>query len=557
MKIIVRVSVLVVSLTSMLAVPHLSLAAAESEKSMLAEASSTELVSKLRTEQAPLSVPGKDASEIAKDYLRRKGLKRGWDDERQRAITLGVAVFDSEDPAYDDTYITARSLAAMEAKLEAKAQLIEFFRTTMSAFNYAMIPGSDLSTKLEKERNQIERKLKAQQESLAKLLEEEDVAEAENLRGATLEDRLLSLIDASIKKLDETYSAAEIAEGKKKKFDRAKKRVEEAKQDLAEVEAQLSEIGDSLKKELRSGVETIAQMPLFGATTIAQFESWDDDREVYKVAVVMLWSIKMEKIVRAMIKGEEMKVPPGKISRDKYLNDQNWCTSLGGRRFRDDKGDVWFIGIAAADIGETAVEEEGARGEAASFAMQEVAMAIFSDMSSHKAAERMSQTQKIGKKNQTVAGSSYAKELHEQIRSRDISGLQLLHDTECIHPISDRKLTIQIYGLNQTGAIAAMWAEEETYVTAVLDANVQQALKGHKQGLEGELAKAKGQNNVESAAAEASSQRVQDKVEAELSGDQSDTTDTKGAVGCSDDCDDQKESKSGTFAGAGQEDTDW
>ena len=98
----------------------------------------------------------------------------------------------------------------------------------------------------------------------------------------------------------------------------------------------IKELRGSLEEETRSSVRTIARHPIFGVTSLVSFESWDKSTKQYQVAVILLWSPKMEGQVRAMMKGEDASVKPGPISLSQYLDD-NWCTSVGPRRFRDDR----------------------------------------------------------------------------------------------------------------------------------------------------------------------------------------------------------------------------
>jgi hypothetical protein len=80
-----------------------------------------------------------DAEDQLNQYLATKGLHSGWIEEKKMYISTGVAFFDSEDPSYDDSFITKRSMKSMEAKLNAKADIIEFINTTMSALNLPII----------------------------------------------------------------------------------------------------------------------------------------------------------------------------------------------------------------------------------------------------------------------------------------------------------------------------------------------------------------------------------------------------------------------------------
>ena len=88
----------------------------------LKEPSVEVLVSQIQTAKRQKSKRGDDAKDLADKWVREHKFKQGWDKDKQRIVQVGWSGFNTDDPAWDDSYITARSLAAMEAKLVAKAK---------------------------------------------------------------------------------------------------------------------------------------------------------------------------------------------------------------------------------------------------------------------------------------------------------------------------------------------------------------------------------------------------------------------------------------------------
>jgi len=312
-----------------------------------------------------------------------------------------------------------------------------------------------------------------------------DAAEAAALEGATFGDRLNRLMDAAIKKLDETYSSAQIEEEKKNKFAQVKARYQEARVDYAQTEAKLDALTGSKSETLKSSVETMSAMPLMGGLVLAQFEEWNSEEEKFRTSIVMMWSKKMEAIVRGYISGESMIVPPGKMSVTEYINNNDWSSSTGGRRFRDNQGNVYFVGIGAAAIGSSASSEKKARGIASANAKKEVATAIFADVSSHKKAEQMMETYNDGTgKNTSVAVESFASKLSQSIKSRNITGMQRLFSRKIKHPISGQMIYVSIYAVSGQSARQALLIEESNYLTRIMDVKSQQMHQGIKAGNE-------------------------------------------------------------------------
>lgn len=511
-----------------------------------ASAEASVAVSQIQAIQ-PKFTPSKTAFDQAREFVKEQGVKQGWDAEREMYVQIGTAYFDNEDPAYDSTFVTKRSLASMQATLEAKAKIIEFINTKMSAIDQVTTPGTDLSAKFNKDIRMLEGKLNKQKEILAKLMAEVDAKEADKLSGVTIGDRMKALMDASIKKLDQTYSAKNISEEKREEFERAKKKYDEAIAGYEDLKAKLEETKGSIRKESSSTVETISQMPLFGATTVAQFESFDKKKESYNVTVVVMWGKKTERVARALLQGEDFPVPAGDQSIEDWVDSNNWSTSTGGRQFRDKDGTFHFVGIAAADAGETAMDREDAMGVAEQMAKKEVAMSLFADVMSHKKAQEAMQVRSGGNGKDTVqAGQSFAKTVQQSIEDRQIQGLQQRYGGFVEHPISGKEIYVAIYSLDNKSAKAAIWAEERNYLTAILDEKAQQEAKGRTDGYKDAVEAAKKDQTEYNNARAASSSDLKEKAASSAKSQEVVSEQVDAGV------ETPRRSRSGVFSGAGQ-----
>ena len=525
-----------------------------------------EVAQRLQEAPKPVFVPDMTAEDQALEWLDTKGIEEGWDDIKKRYVAVGWGAFDSEDPTYDDSFIIKRSLQSMVATMDAKAQIIEFIRVKMDAIDKVFTPGTDLAAEFNEQREKLEKKMNKQKETLAKLLAQVDAKEAEHLQGATLGDRMNAAMDAAIQKLDEKYSTEGIEEKKKKKYEKAKKRYAEALETFEKLRKEAKAAAGELKESASSKVETIAQMPLFGSVALAQFESWDEDDEMYQVAIVFLWSPKMEKIVRAMIEGKNLKIPPGNMSMKDWIKSQDWSTSTGSRRFRDDQGHVHFIGIAAAAAGKSTSSVKKAKGIAQMMAKKEVVMGVFADIIAKKKAEQMMETRSGGAdSDSTVAAETFSQTLQNEVKDRQVQGLSRRLLKKYVHPISQQNIYVAIYGLSAAAATAAMWAEEEAYLTAMLDTKAQKASAGVKAGLESSLKKAKDDTKAYDEAKAKTEQKMEKKAKdatapakpksGSVAGAGQDESEEECPQGQT--CPEKKKAQSGSAAGAGQSDASW
>lgn len=486
-----------------------------------------------------------DAEEQLNNYLAGKGLRGGWIEEKKMYVTTGVAFFDSEDPAYDDSFITKRSIKSMEATLMAKADIIEFINTTMSALDKVDIVGTDIFAKFNEQKIKNQKRLMAQKKRVALLLDDVDKKMADELRGVTFSDRMKSYMDAAIKKLDETYSTEKISADKLAKYQKAKARYQESQAELDRLEQEMSEFQGQERGKSSSQVATLARMPLFGAVTVNQFESWDDQSEQYKVALLVMWSKSSEKMARSMITGEALVIPPGPETLQAWLQKQDWATITGGRRFRDEKGDGWFIGVDARPVGASSSAERQARGLAEMSAKKEVAMSLYSDMESKKQAQTVL-IEKTNKQGQDIseAAGSFTAHMRASLNNRSISGLQKLYGKKVTHPVSGQQIYVAVYGMSSNTARQALAMQDSNYVTKMLDIKSQQKMQGTKAGLD--------------AAARAASQNKKSYYDAKHNASkQAVSGESKKSSSSSKSSSPGKGSKSGVYGGGAADSFDW
>lgn len=445
---------------------------------------SEDVVSEMQNAKTPRA-PSKptDAAKQAKDWLFNAGMKPGMNKNGVFAV-VATAQFDVDNPAYSDRFVDERSLASMEAVLRAKAKIIEFVNVKMTARNSLKVPGSNINKQFAKQVKNVEMKLKYQQQELASLLRDVNKKEADALRGVTFGDRADSLMDAAIKKLDNKYSSEKIAEDKKIKFKNAKANFIAARAKRDALMKRVDTMKASKGKSSSQMADTLADMVLLGAVGLTQFESYDPNKQRYKVSIVVGWSTKLEQAVQAYLTGASGQVKPGKTSLREWVSSQNWATSTGTRMFRDNEGNIHFIGIAAESIGDDADSEEAAVDSAEMFAKQRAVLAIYSDVESHKNAKKKKQCQKQGRsKSECQVGKSMALELSEGFSDREVNGVQLVGGNTYTHPISGREIYVAIASVNPKDALQAKKMFKSLTDLAVIDAESQHRLKGTKAGL--------------------------------------------------------------------------
>jgi len=445
------------------------------------------------------------AGNVLRKLARDKGFKvGGWDDKKNRIMVIkqtGEAI-----DAYDPDFLQKREALAIEASLLAKATIIESFTTTASAENILSVPGNPIAKQLEAEQKQIKAMeaqaqkfyMQAQRETSV-LLSAYDQAQADELRGVTFGDRLNSLLEATIKKLDETFDSQQITEDKKQRLsdvkmrlDKARKIEDEKQKLLEEVQNKIAELQGQVKKETRSAIETTSSMPLFGATTLMQVESYDDLRGQYNIASLVVWSPKLELEARGMLLGAGKGKPrKNKISIDEWLDKQNLSSMVGARRYLDSDGSTNFMGISAVeydpdDSGSYSMLEE----EAILWAKQAAILSLKASVESVKSAERLKRDIRgaDGKVESKIL-KDFSANIQESVKNLTIRGLETLRIEETVHEPTGKNIIVAVANVNSALAVKASDIMKDMYAT-LKEVNADQSfIQGEEAGMKAEADK--------------------------------------------------------------------
>ncbi|MEC8404964.1 MAG: hypothetical protein VX372_02160 [Verrucomicrobiota bacterium] len=435
------------------------------------------------------------------DWARSKGMSKFyWDPEKSRILQL-VEAGANVDASESVDFTAIRESLYIEAELRAKASIIEGFLTTASAENLLEIPGNPIAKQLEAKQKELKQKQKVAQGHLDKARSEAqllmagvDQALSDQIAGAGYSDRAKALLDAAIKKLDENYSTDQISEDKARRIEDLRLRLSKANETeqsalklKLEIDKEVAELQDTLKKKQSSTVEITSEMPLFGAVTIAQSESYDDLRGGYTVAILVAWSPKLELEARSILLGNtELKPRPNKKSFDQWLMDLDLSVMVGSRRYLSKDGSTNFVGISAVEydpddfssISEVTMEAE-------LWAKSHAILSLAGDVSSYKKAERLRQTVRgaDGKAKEKIL-KDMSVELRNSVDNMQVRGLQIVHTEEVVHPASGRNMLVAVASVNSALATQSSELMKDTYATLTEINENQSYLKGEVEGMQ-------------------------------------------------------------------------
>lgn len=436
----------------------------------------TEAVAEAQAENGVPAQERQDAETVLRTLMEKKGWKDGWDSEKKRFIAVGVTSFKSPDPAKQKDLQRRRRFAAKEAVLLAKARLIQFMLQEMSAEDKIITPGTDLNKAMNAEVEQLMDDVARQKEIVADLLKKHDSAEAEQLRGTPFSKRLDDLLAAIIKKLDKEYNANKHDEAAAARY---KVAVENLKREKAHYEALVKKaesMKNNIKETQKTSVKSFAEMPIFGASVMLQTESWDKDG-TYQVAVMLAWSNVLERAARAIVTGEKYSIKPNAKNKSvhEWLKNQDLASMVGPRQYIDNKGNRWFLGIAAQPAGRKLhprtrhINQQTAR----LWASQEALYSVFADVKAQETAEEMMNVRGAGKDadgnedfSEQTAGT-FARNMQQKVNGFKIRGGQILLAKTVKHPITGDDIYVVVYGFDPMSYGPALKAWERNYATKV------------------------------------------------------------------------------------------
>ena len=343
-----------------------------------------------------LSSPVIPAKKALTDYLREQGIRQGSNIEGDSVTIINIQSARTNVASYSSDFMDLRDSLAVEAQLMAKANIVESISSDAKALRSVVKFSNPVMKQIAEKENVYRQAIAAQkrqveqaQKDVALLLKGVDDSQAAVIEGATFSDKLMSLLDAGIKKLDGSYDPATMDETKKKKLEDLKKRLElarKAEQDAlaakAEIEAKEAELVDNKKKEVSSSMALKANMPLFGATVIASADSYDElNGGVLEVAVAMVWSTRLEADAKAVFNRQGNADPrPNKLSLDQWLDSQDLAVMVGPRRYLASDGSINFLGISAVEMPSDSAEYSDAVIEAELFAKQAAVISMLSEV---------------------------------------------------------------------------------------------------------------------------------------------------------------------------------
>ena len=429
----------------------------------------------------PAEIVPKNANDAMVKWVEDHGYEQGFNDARGYFLQIGVARDNSLDPL-DEDFMTKREMLYREAQLRAKVDISGLVDREVNGRNWKEGLSADDVRQFEAKYARDINEMNEMKRKVAKLMLAMEAAETECLKGVTATDRLNTLVDKVIKKLDRSFDAGQIADDKKARYDEIKKAYTDAKAAADELEQKKIDMFPS--QTMNAKIDMTVRIKLHGAIPLHQMESLVGNE--FQVAVAMIWSPKLEdRAAKMLARGE---IAKGNPTEDRTLgeylkaNREALSAMVGARQYIDKNGKLYFIGISSQEIPKDAVEKDEAITFADQMAMQAVVMSLFVEGKGVTSAQAALAKRK-GRSGDSMKALA---ENMEESTPKDLSvgGLGKVYSLEAEYPITRKPIYISVAAIDSTLASRSAAIKRAWDVRANDTVRTLHAIAGERQGAE-------------------------------------------------------------------------
>ena len=482
------------------------------------EGSGVEQVQQVMNEEV---APAQTAIDAIEEYFNSKdNWNKGYDEENDRIIVSDFIEFQIRNPKVSSDFVSLRKEKLAELMLKAKAKIIEQIMSKMSGSRILDVPGNPIAKQLEKEQKEMRKQLLVAQEELAKL--DKNLADALASRDGITSSELVAVISSWFTKADKENLAEKFDADKKARYENAKAEFEQAAKAYKELAEKAEALKGTISKTMKTSLSRVSEMPIYGCTVLQQAESITEKngKYTYQIAILYSWSGEMQTASGEILKGQSIRFKPGKKSMKQWIAGKakngalsQWC---GPRQYIDNKGNMWFIGISCAPIGDDSDENETERESAELEAASEVMFALYADVSSSKTLNKLMQT-KVGAsgEKETKVYKDYSKSQQEAFKDMQIAGNRELYSGRMKHEPSGLDFHVVVYGVN-SGDVKSLKDIQTRAVALGIEVNTYQEMeRGRQQQLKRSFESSKNNPTARAAgAAQARSDLISEAIKA-------------------------------------------
>lgn len=396
-----------------------------------------------------------------------------------------IAIGHYEQKANARNVSTVRSLGAMVAQMQAKAEIVKYLNSEVSASTRATLPpNTPMLTEFDEAKEALKEQLNKLMGEYEDALRAVDAETSKQVAGINMDELFVAGIAATLSKYGVNLDIPGLKAESKQKLEELQNQVVSLEAKLEDIKKRTKEMAGALNSEEASEVTLLAEMVVSGSVTVKSFERFNDVEGVYEVAVVVVWSTAQERFIRSVLGVDTEPVvlkTNSKKTLAEYVNAMNWNAVAGTRWFIDNEGAPHLFAVGVVELQDKKVNtRRRAKAKAEADATHNLALTLQADVRTQLEAKQKVQNVRDENGDETaLTAEQLQEEVNEKVENMKLIGVSTVFEGVRPSPITTRDVYVKVLHLDPLSMKDALEKLNRQLYIARETARKQQEVKGY------------------------------------------------------------------------------
>lgn len=396
-----------------------------------------------------------------------------------------IAIGHYEQKANARNVSTVRSLGAMVAQMQAKAEIVKYLNAEVSASTRATLPpNTPMLTEFDEAKEALKEQLNELMGEYEDALRAVDAETSKQVAGINMDELFVAGIAATLSKYGVNLDIPGLKAESKQKLEELQNQVASLEAKLEDIKKRTKEMAGALNSEEASEVTLLAEMVVSGSVTVKSFERFNDAEGVYEVAVVVVWSTAQERFIRSVL-GVDTEPVVLKTNSTKtlaeYVNAMNWNAVAGTRWFIDNEGAPHLFAVGVVELQDKKVNtRRRAKAKAEADATHNLALTLQADVRTQlEAKQKVQNVRDENGDEAALTAEQLQEEVNEKVENMKLIGVSTVFEGVRPSPITTRDVYVKVLHLDPLSMKDALEKLNRQLYIARETARKQQEVKGY------------------------------------------------------------------------------
>lgn len=396
-----------------------------------------------------------------------------------------IAIGHYEQKANARNVSTVRSLGAMVAQMQAKAEIVKYLNSEVSASTRATLPpNTPMLTEFDEAKEALKEQLNELMGEYEDALRAVDAETSKQVAGINMDELFVAGIAATLSKYGVNLDIPGLKAESKQKLEELQNQVASLEAKLEDIKKRTKEMAGALNSEEASEVTLLAEMVVSGSVTVKSFERFNDAEGVYEVAVVVVWSTAQERFIRSVL-GVDTEPVVLKTNSTKtlaeYVNAMNWNAVAGTRWFIDNEGAPHLFAVGVVELQDKKVNtRRRAKAKAEADATHNLALTLQADVRTQlEAKQKVQNVRDENGDEAALTAEQLQEEVNEKVENMKLIGVSTVFEGVRPSPITTRDVYVKVLHLDPLSMKDALEKLNRQLYIARETARKQQEVKGY------------------------------------------------------------------------------